>query len=226
MNQNSRNGSVSNNAAQNQLSTISFEALEMVQHPPSQVNLFHHIFTAGQWKTARFQDHPRVNLTVSTNEADYLAFGRKNTSIKPFIVSAMVDSGAQSCLWSLKDFLSAGFAESDLLQVSVDLVAANRSPINVAGAVILRLQGRAKDSDKEYSCASMVYVSKDVNGFYLSCEAMVDLHIVPSNFPSVGAAPHVRVQPSTDCSLLRDRTLNSGCSHASLTIDAPCSCPP
>ena len=225
-NQNSRNGSVSNNAARNQQSTISFEALEMVQHPPSQVNLFHHIFTAGQWKTARFQDHPRVNLTVSTNEADYLAFGRKNTPIKPFIVSAMVDSGAQSCLWSLKDFLSAGFAESDLLQVSVDLVAANRSPINVAGAIILRLQGRAKDSDKESSCASMVYVSKDVNGFYLSCEAMVDLCIVPSNFPSVGAAPHVRVQPSTDCSLLRDRTLNSGCSHASLTTDAPCSCPP
>ena len=58
----------------------------MVQHPPSQVNLFHHIFTAGQWKTARFQDHPRVNLTVSSNEADYVAFGRKNTSIKPFII--------------------------------------------------------------------------------------------------------------------------------------------
>ena len=33
-NQNSRNGSVSNNAARNQQSTISFEALEMVQHPP------------------------------------------------------------------------------------------------------------------------------------------------------------------------------------------------
>ena len=72
----------------------------------------------------------------------------------------------------------------------------------------------------------MVYVSKDVNGFYLSCETMVDLCTVPSNFPSVGAAPHVRVQPSTDCSLLRDRTLNSGCSHASLTTDAPSSCPP
>ena len=110
----------------------------------------------------------------------------------------MVDFGAQSCLWSLKDFLSAGIAESDLLQVSVDLVPANRSPINVAGAIILRLQGRAKDSDKEYSYASMVYVSKDANGFYLSCEAMVDLCIVPSNFPSVGAAPHARVQPSTD----------------------------
>ena len=225
-NQNSCNGSVSHNAARNQLSTIRFETLEMVQHPPSQVNLFHHIFTAGQWKTARFQDHPRVNLTVSTNEADYLAFGRKNTPIKPLILSAMVDSGAQSCLWSLKDFLSAGFAESDLLQVSVDLVAANRSPISVAGAIILRLQGCAKDSDKEYTCASMVYVSKDANGFYLSCEAMVDLCIVPSNFPCIGAAPHVRVQPSTDCSLLRDRTLNSGCSHASLTTDAPCSCPP
>ena len=101
-------------------------------------------------------------------------FGRTNTSIKPFIVSAMVDSGAQSYLWSLEDFLSSGFAESDLLQVSVDLVTANRSPINVADAIILRLQERAKDSDKElvFMCFYMVCVSKDVNGFYLSCEAI------------------------------------------------------
>ena len=39
--------------------------------------------------------------------------------------------------------------------------------INVAGVTILRLQGRAKDSDKEYSCDSRVSVSKNANGFLL-----------------------------------------------------------
>ena len=33
----------------------------------------------------------------------------------------------------------------------------------------------------------MVYVSEDANGFYLSCEAMIDLAIVPPSFPSVGS---------------------------------------
>ena len=73
-NQNSRNGSVSHNAARNQLSTIRFEALEMVQHPPSQVNLFHHIFTAGQWKTARFQDHPNRNISSQAYKALVINF--------------------------------------------------------------------------------------------------------------------------------------------------------
>ena len=52
----------------------------------------------------------------------------------------MEDTRAQSCLWSMTGFLAAGFTPSDLIPVSLDLVAANKSPIKIAGAIILRLQ--------------------------------------------------------------------------------------
>ena len=72
----------------------------------------------------------------------------------------MADSGAQSCLWSYKEFIASGFSDSDLIPVSTDLVAANKSPIDLAGAVILRLQGHNSSN----SCATMVYISRDANG--------------------------------------------------------------
>ena len=78
----------------------------------------------------------------------------------------------------MNGFLSAGFTKADLLPVSIELLAANKLPINIAGAIIVRLQGYHKERCKKFSCASMVYVSEDANGFYPSCEAMIDLAIV------------------------------------------------
>ena len=40
-------------------------------------------------------------------------------------------------------------------------------------------------SGKEHSCAAIVYVLPDVSGFYLSKEAMIQLQIVPVDFPTV-----------------------------------------
>ena len=79
----------------------------------------------------------------------------------------MDDSGAQSCLWSMAGFLAAGFSHTDLIPVSLDLVAANKSPITIAGATIVRLQGQLGHSE-QFSCATMVYISEAARGFYLS----------------------------------------------------------
>ena len=49
----------------------------------------------------------------------------------PKTTTAMADSGPQSCLWLMNDFLAAGFSQDDLIPVSIDLVAANKSPITV-----------------------------------------------------------------------------------------------
>ena len=78
----------------------------------------------------------------------------------------------------------------------------------------------------KFSCASMVYVSEDANGFYLSCEAMIDLVIVPPNFPSVGAAAsdyeqQLYGQKPTD----NYRALNAECSEPSSNPESPCACP-
>ena len=39
-------------------------------------NEAHHIFTKGQWRRARFLNHPEVKLTMSVNASDYQAFRR------------------------------------------------------------------------------------------------------------------------------------------------------
>ena len=50
----------------------------------------------------------------------------------------------------MNGFLSAGFTKADLLPVSIELLAANKSPINIAGAIIVRLQGYHKDRGKKF----------------------------------------------------------------------------
>ena len=41
-------------------------------------NETHHSFTKGQWRRARFLNHPDVKLTMSVNASDYHAFRRGN----------------------------------------------------------------------------------------------------------------------------------------------------
>ena len=161
------------------------------------------------------------------NASDYQAFRRSCPTVAQTAITAMADTGAQSCLWSMTGFLAAaGFTPSDRIPVSIDLVAANKSPIKIAGAIILRLQGHSPDSEP-LSCANMVYVSEAARGFYLSWEAMMDLGIVSPNFPSVGAAadPAVTQQPPTR-STERHGSLNAGgLAQTTDSIDS-CSFPP
>ena len=184
----------------------------------------HNIFSKGAWRRARFLNHPEVQLHMSVNNSDYRAFGRRCPTTAPTTITAMADTGAQSCLWSMDGFLAAGFSEEDLVPVHVDLVAANKSPITIDGAIIVRLQGVPLSDDKK-SCATMVYVSKSAHGFYLSWEAMMDLGIVSHDFPSVGAA---ELQPPKAQRPLKEDhpAINAGCSAPPSNGTGPCSCPP
>ena len=194
------------------------------------VSLRHHIFTAGEWREARVMGHPVVRLSASVSATDYRQFNRRCPAVHPTNISALVDSGAQSCLWSLQDFLAAGFTTEDLIPVSLDLIAANKSPIDIAGAVMLRLSGTST-LGAQVSCASMVYISAAAKGFYLSCESMIDLGIIPPNFPSVGSAQghstRASLPPAVASRRRRGlRLLNAGCSSAPEGAPGPCSCPP
>ena len=170
----------------------------------------HHIFTKGQWRRARFLNHPEVKLAMSVNASDYQAFRSSCPTVALTVITAMADTGAQSCLWPVTGFVAAGFTHNGLIPVYLDLVPANKSTIKIAGAIILRLQVHSPDSEP-FSCATMVYVSDAARGFHLSWEAIVDLGIVSPNFPSVGAAvdPAVTQQPPTR-STERQGSLNAG----------------
>ena len=111
----------------------------------------HHIFTKGGWleqetkggwRRARFLPHPEVELSVSAIGKDYKEFGVSCNDVSAKRVVAMTDSGAQSCLWSLDEFRAAGFTKEHLLDVQMNLVAANKSPITITGAALLRFSGK------------------------------------------------------------------------------------
>lgn len=87
----------------------------------------------------------------------------------------------------LQLFIKCGFKMSDLVEVDHGMCAANKVPIKILGAIILRLKGKSKQGEV-YECAVMAFVSPDTDDFFLSKEAMQQLAIIPKDFPNVGAA--------------------------------------
>ncbi len=72
--------------------------------------LQHHIFTQGEWRRALLRAHPRIDISISlANPHKNFKGGRKHTPNAHTDVSAIVDTGAQSDLWSLQRFLDSGF---------------------------------------------------------------------------------------------------------------------
>ena len=134
------------------------------------------------WQRAKRPSHPRLRLRIFTNESDYEALKMKYVKIAPFHTDVVTDSGAQSCVWSLRSFLRAGFKECDLIPVSHKMKAANKVPIKIEGAIILHFSGE-DDSCDRHKCAAMVYVSSEIDELFLSENAMKQLAIIPVDFP-------------------------------------------
>ena len=68
-------------------------------------------------------------------------------------------------MWSLRDCLAAGFKREELIPVTFSLSAANKSQIEIVGAVFIRLYGFSPSGNK-ISCATMVYISPSADGFF------------------------------------------------------------
>jgi len=140
------------------------------------IRMDHHVFTEGEWRRAKFMGHPTWPTRLSVRRKDYSDFSRPCPQIPNYIkVVAKLDSCAQSCLWSKKEFLAAGFKEEDLIPVSLGLNAANKSSIRIDGAILVRLDVTV--DGQNHSCATMVYISPSCEGFFMSLEAMLDLDL-------------------------------------------------
>ena len=153
-----------------------------------QVILDHHLFdTKRGWQRAESMSHPTLRLKVEADERDYKQMEVPFPRIMPSHVNTVTDTGAQSCLWGLKDFYRCGFRDSDLIQVKRTIVAANREEINIVGAILLRLTG-TDSRGKAHTAAVMVYVTPDTERFYLSRSALIQLGVISKDFPRVGSA--------------------------------------
>ena len=177
------------------------------------IRLDHHVFTEGEWRRSKFLDHPTLPICISVRRKDYSDFSRPCPQIsRPIKTVSKLDSCAQSCLWSRKEFLAAGFKTEDLIPVSLNLSAANKSSIKIDGAILIRINVTVDGEDR--SCATMVYVSPSCEGFFMSLEAMLDLGLF--NYASTAAME--------SCQILADGSTASS-SHPSVMSGERCSCP-
>lgn len=181
------------------------------------------------------RDHPRLPITISLSRP-----GRTDSDLsKPSSaihaeVSAIADTGAQSDLWSLSDFLACGFSRDHLHLISLSLSAANRSPISIEGAFFAKLATQSSSGDIT-ACHSMVYVSSSVKDLCLSYDSLLNLGLLPRTFPSLDYStssrpvsdtsdkqPHV---PSPPPAINGTRALNDGCPEPTIARNTTCSCP-
>ena len=92
----------------------------------------------------------------------------------------VADSGAQSCLLSLRQFYKCGFKKSHMIPVKLKMEAANRKSIEILGAVFLTITASGQTTH------AMVYVSPDVQGFYISKQCLTELGCLSRSFPCAG----------------------------------------
>ena len=190
--------------------------------------LDHQIFSKGEWKRARLRDHPTVPIVITLDTSTQSRYTDVPTTANVHVeVTAVADTGAQSDLLSLSDFLACGFPREQLIPVNMDLSAANRSPISIEGAFFANLTTTTKRGT-EKSCRSMVYVSSSIQAMYLSYESLLNLSIIQDTFPypqdrdpSVNIPDPVHELPPINAI----RAINGGCSAPYTDTDIPCSCP-
>ena len=157
------------------------------------------------------RDHPRVNLRICP-------IGRSQ-----FVtVAGIADTGAQSNIWGLSDFLRAGLDKNDLQPTSMRITAANKQPLPIAGGLRCRVEGESDGGDK-VSCMAMIYISEAVSGLFISFDTMISLRIVSPQFPIVGSADGRMVESRQMLGAVStselNRELNSGCQSEQ------CKCP-
>ena len=182
-----------------------------------EIVLDHHIFDSSDgWKKSESMPHPTLRLLLSTNASDYDHINATCPSIKPSHVNVVTDTGAQSVLMSIRDFYRVGFKDTDLLPVKRTMRAANMEEIKILGAVFVRLTG-TDTSGKEHTAPIMAYVSPSTEKIYISREALVQLGVIPRNFPEIGAA--------TETSAIETQIATCGCPVRTMPPERPASLP-
>ena len=174
--------------------------------------------SASLLRSAKASRHPRVSFRL-----------RHLGTRKEISLLGVADTGAQSNLWGLHDFKRKGFSEADLKPVTVQISAANKCPLDIAGAFYAKLTGNHPNDST--CCNAIIYVSRSVSEFYLSYDTMRDLRIIDETFPTIGSCRINKNKPLVR-PLCKNQRVATDLSTAALSSDTSnqgivtgCKCP-
>ena len=161
--------------------------------------LDHHVFDQDtrEWLRKQSKPQPFIRLRMSIDRHDYSHFGFPlNAPERHCFISAMADTGCQSCLAGVKAIKKLGLSTEDLVPVTLQMRAADNHDINILGAVILRLSGKSNKGE-ERSTRQIVYITNSTDRFFLSREACVDLGIVTTDFPTISEETEISINAAS-----------------------------
>ena len=165
------------------------------------ITLDHHVYNelCDMWERRASDPQPMIGIRVHVDPTDMKALKippHMPRSSNTVLVSAMADTGCQSCLAGTALLGKLGLQKQDLLPVSMKMTTASNNGIDIAGALVLRLCGDTPSGDT-LSTRQIVYFTDSTDRLFLSKQACVALQIIPTSFPTIGEAPPHESQCST-----------------------------
>ena len=117
--------------------------------------LSHHIFdSVNGWKQRCADKQPMLKIQIQPSRDMYDRLCITAPPVNASVIEGVADTGAQSCLWGLRDFYRCGFKKHQLIPVRQRMQAANRE-----GAVFLTIQASGAHTWKSVTDAWSGYHS-------------------------------------------------------------------
>ena len=162
------------------------------------INLDHHVYNELNdiWTKTSSKAQPYVSLNAQLMIDDYIALDHKSSfpsKTRTVTLSAMADTGCQSCLAGIKVAQLLGLNEHNLIPVTLKMHAANNRNIKIIGAAIVRFSG-TDNSGNTLETRQVVYITDSSEKLFLSREACTALGIISNNFPTIGETINAEIE--------------------------------
>ena len=194
------------------------------------ISLDHHLYNHlnDRWVRKASKPQPFITLTATVNPAHYIALGYKPITVQPKTIrlSAMADTGCQSCLASMNVIHRLGLRADDLIPVSMRMHAANNNGITILGAAVMRFSGTSP-SGQTLETRQIVYVTGDSDKLFLSRETCTALGMISEQFPTVGETLQAPTEMAQDTATdAASQFPQAATPHIPETAHStPCTCP-
>ena len=140
-----------------------------------------------EWNGAQFVPQtpapsPKLDVNVSIMHSAHTKLGvnwkgSRKGIYQPRVVSAITDTGCQTCTAGVEFLEVIACPESYLIPTRHQIVGITDSSLGIIGAVLLRIEVGGGITRQ------MVHISKRVHGLYLSERSLKDLGVIPESFP-------------------------------------------
>lgn len=140
--------------------------------------------TAGSFVNNCPKALPQLQVSVSVMASAHRDFGREIPDLElhkirnQTRITCCTDTGAQTCASSPDILRTLNVREKYLIPTSHKIVGVTKSPMDILGVLLLRIEVQNRVTHQ------VVYVSKNISGFFLSRSAQTDLGILPDSYPA------------------------------------------